>query len=298
LGSKSFGLKGMRPAFGDLDQDGDDDMLLGNSDGTFIAFKNIAAPNAAPNFILDINRVSTKLYDVGNNSSPIIVDLNKDGRNDIISGRAAGRLSFLLALTDTSFSINNNWGNLNLNGITVPALLTYNGKKHLVVGTSNGQLYLFDTIRMLNPNDNLQILNPDIYGLSNIRIAAPFFGDINADGKQDLVLGNARGGIYIFQGDTAKPYVVSVNTYNAEPANLKLSIYPNPVDQNLYISNVRSEPKLFCFDLIGRIQTVSYEWEEANKMVTINVSQLNKGTYIIKCNTNGVNILNHRIIKD
>ncbi len=298
LGSKSFGLKNIRPAFGDLDNDGDDDMVLGNFEGNFIAFKNIAAQNAAPNFILNTNRIPTQLYDIGNNSSPIIIDINKDGRNDIISGRASGKLSLLLALTDTSFSINNNWGNLNFAGITVPALLKYNGKQHLVVGTDKGALHLLDTLKMLNANETLQELNPNIYNFSNIKNASPFFGDITGDGKPDLILGNARGGIYIFEGDTAKPFSGVVGIQNTDQSNFKLTIYPNPAQKALYISNVRSEVKIVCYDIIGRIQPIETEWDEVNKLVTINVSKLNKGLYSFKCTMHGKNILNQRIIKE
>ncbi|MBL0095463.1 MAG: hypothetical protein IPP46_02445 [Bacteroidetes bacterium] len=43
---------GLFPAFGDLDGDNDDDMLLGNADGTLIYYQNTAGPGLVCNFVL------------------------------------------------------------------------------------------------------------------------------------------------------------------------------------------------------------------------------------------------------
>ncbi len=297
LNIKSFALKNLRPAFGDLDSDGDDDLLLGNFSGTFIAFKNTAGAGQVPVFIPDVNKIPSSI-NVGNLSSPVILDVNKDGKNDIISGQLNGKLSLLLQQSNGTFTINKNWGGLNFSSTTIPTILTYNNINYLSVGLNSGALYLYDTIEAAQ-NNTLKPLNSNIFSIASFfNNAAPTFGDLDNDSKPDLVVGNLRGGIYIFKGDTAKgaPFSISIDYIYNETEKAKL--YPNPASTEVFISNVRTQPIVYCTDIIGRNHPITYDWNERNKTVTINVSNLMKGAYILKCNTKQGNVLNKKIIKE
>jgi hypothetical protein len=296
LGLKSFGLTYIRPAFGDLDNDGDDDAVFGNFNGTLIAFKNTAAANLPPVLIPDVLKFPAVNFDVGNYSSPTIIDVNNDGLKDIISGKLSGKLSLLLQQANGTYTINQNWGALNFNTTTVPSVLKYNNVNYLCVGLGDGTMHLYDTIESVQ-NNTLKEINPNVFkNQSFFKGVSPAFGDLNNDTKPDLVVGNLRGGIYIFEGDTAKGLPVVVSIDYVYDKNISTNLYPNPAKEELFISNVLSEPKVFCTDMIGRQHSLNYKWDERNKTITIYVSNLVKGVYLLKCDTKSGNVLNKKVI--
>ena len=71
--------------FGDLDGDGDQDMIIGDFAGNIHYFNNSAGPGNTASFLL-----TTPVYmgiDVGNNATPQLVDLDNDGLLDLVIGK-------------------------------------------------------------------------------------------------------------------------------------------------------------------------------------------------------------------
>ncbi|MFB2896256.1 beta strand repeat-containing protein [Aerosakkonemataceae cyanobacterium BLCC-F50] len=94
------------PIFGDLDKDGDFDLVLGAGDGTLKYYKNIGS---ATNPVYSEQTGSNNPFlgiDVGNNSFPTLGDLNGDGNVDLVVGAADGTLKYYF----------NNLGNDVING--------------------------------------------------------------------------------------------------------------------------------------------------------------------------------------
>ncbi|MGY0715198.1 Ig-like domain-containing protein, partial [Azospirillum argentinense] len=92
VGTNAFGLEDVgfasTPAFVDIDNDGDLDVLVGNFDGNTVVFRNIGT-NAAPSFTV----VGTNPYglgDVGTAALPVFADLNGDGDLDALIGNGDG----------------------------------------------------------------------------------------------------------------------------------------------------------------------------------------------------------------
>ncbi|HMB68797.1 MAG TPA: VCBS repeat-containing protein, partial [bacterium] len=73
----------LAPAFGDLDDDDDADLLVGRIDGTLELYRNTAGPGLAPVFVIEPGFLD---IDVGGTSVPYLVDLDDDGFPDLVMG--------------------------------------------------------------------------------------------------------------------------------------------------------------------------------------------------------------------
>lgn len=77
------------PSFGDINNDGDLDAVIGNNDGKLLLLSNIGS-KTAPNFAAPLY-----LADVGDFANPTFVDIDGDGDKDIFAGNHKGELVFL-----------------------------------------------------------------------------------------------------------------------------------------------------------------------------------------------------------
>ena len=79
-----------------------------------------------------------------------------------------------------------------------------------------------------------------------------------------------------------------------EETTTSLSIYPNPVDDRLYIETEAQSLTIEIYDVFGRLQVTETPSHQGN--LTIDVENLKAGIYFVKINTEKGNIVK-RIIK-
>ena len=79
---------GSSPSFGDLDGDGDMDFVSGRISGGVRVFLNDGSASS-PDFV-SLGTLGLSGTGTGNNSMPTLVDLNKDGRLDVVTGNING----------------------------------------------------------------------------------------------------------------------------------------------------------------------------------------------------------------
>jgi hypothetical protein len=81
------------PEIGDIDGDGDQDVLVGDNDGDIIVFRNEGLVNGRPDFN-DLQTGTFGLTDVGGDASPALADIDDDGDLDLFVGDNGGDTNF------------------------------------------------------------------------------------------------------------------------------------------------------------------------------------------------------------
>ena len=165
------------PSFADIDNDGDLDLFVGESDGNINFYKNTGTPNAY-NFNLDNENFAS--IDVGLESTPNFVDIDSDGDLDLFVGDRFGTLSFYRntgSITNPNFSLETtNFNSINVGISNVPAFVDIDrdGDHDLFVGNFGGGLHFYRNLDSLNCFPNLPTPNLTITGTEDYLGA---FGD-------------------------------------------------------------------------------------------------------------------------
>lgn len=222
------------PAFGDLDGDGDKDLLIGNYGGWLYYFRNTAGPNNPMVFQQDFNPMWVAM-DVGSSSTPAIADLDGDGLQDILLGEYQGNINFfknngsgttpLFANQPTIAKIGGIDTELITNGVgySAPAVVSTPDGLDLITGGVNGQLRAYSNI--FASTDPFQLLSLTWGNIDDGNRSSPALADLDNDGILELVTGNLRGGL-----DLYKTILVdcTVSTPVTEIPGRVLNIQPNP----------------------------------------------------------------------
>ena len=286
LGISLLGYFRYRPCFGDIDNDGLDDMLLGNSEGRLIHFER----NATGTFVFD-----TTFYcgiDVGNAAHPTLYDADEDGDLDLVIGKEyLGQVDFypnLNPLDSSPFqpdSLNNNFGGISVSesgfliGNAVPHFIEDNGEVLLLVGGSSGKTtaYVFDSDSLFSGSFSIEAAQWG--GIDVGAEAAPFAKDINSDGFMDILYGNRRGGLSLYSTVvTDSSQILSLSSSDLEG---DFALYPNPVYSHLTLSWFSiDEAEINIVDLQGRILH-ELRIQFNNGEALIDVSFLDRGTYLL-----------------
>jgi hypothetical protein len=234
-------LKGLTPCFGDMDSDGDQDMILGESFGMVHYYRNDGASGGPANMVLA--QAQFMGIDVGQNSAPLIEDINMDGKPDLVIGEQAGNLNYyenIGSSTSPSFTsspTSANWGGVDVEpvccfGNATPYIFHDQsgefgtpGNRHLLVGSESGRIFAYaDLDAQLGGNFVLDHTPAflGIYGAGRTRrstLAALKFPGMN---HTTWFLGHVSGGISTFWN----PSILGVGESHAP--SIKVDLWPNP----------------------------------------------------------------------
>jgi hypothetical protein len=221
------------PAFGDIDNDGDVDLIVGDLNGNLHYFENTGGSGVA-NLQLKASLLKDDLgntIDVGLFAYPFLFDVDNDGDLDLIIGERRGKLSFyenIGELWAPKFKfITDSWGGVDVKqsgfveGHSKPCLFRDRaGEVQLFVGSEEGVIHHYNNIK----GNLLGTFNEEEYSVANINLgrnSALMLYDYNDDGKYDMIVGNVRGGLVYYNGLTE-----TVGT--KELTNLSFKLFPNP----------------------------------------------------------------------
>lgn len=303
--------RGVYPTFGDLDGDGDEDMLAGNEAGQIIYFQNTANPGEF--MVLEPENLAYENIDVGSFSTPQLFDLDRDNRPDLIIGEKGGNLNYYRnsgtaenpdfnLVTDSLGKINVTDYSVSLDGYSVPCFYRVDGgPTHLLVGAETGKVHYFTGIDgNLNGKFKASDTLAGLIGVEEIKSdygfrSAPALADLDGDGYPEMIVGNFSGGFNFIGRNSSSP--VNEVKYPAAGQNFRVTITPNPSKGHFTVNCVDNEQKadlqLILFDGAGRM-VLSAKGKSGEK-IFVDTKSYKPGLYFLKITTNGSNRIKNEI---
>ena len=286
LGLSAEGFTALKPSLGDINGDGQVDLLL-QSSGTGVLAQLHYLLNQSPtrwDFVPDLRSLGVTMVEF---DTPFFYDINQDQYADLLIGRVTGKLEYyqnggsdtlsFTLVTDTLAGIKNNpfarnlapWVG-DLNGDGSPELLTSDGSG--VMRVYDRFLEEAPTISTMLIRDGNGVAQESRWGLRTWWAGADIFGT----GNPALVVGNAQGGVYLLansNGSSPSP---------PESEALLLTVFPNPATPDHEVKiRVNQPAQLLVFNLLG--QLVNQE-AQINPQALYRLDQrgLAAGVYLLK----------------
>ncbi len=228
------------PALGDLDKDGDDDLLLGLQNGKILYLNNQAGVNMPYDFL--IASAEFENIDVGNYAAPVLFDVNGDSSIDLTVGEQNGSLfyyenqnnlgyDYSIEIEDFGGVSTQNYSNGVLFGYSTPYFFKENEKTHLLVGGESGNTQGYMNISN-EISSTLQLDFSDFHNTKDGGYSKPLIGDLNSDGNPELIIGNQSGGLALYMGmepdntdkvisTTKIEYIISENILQINSENIQ-----------------------------------------------------------------------------
>ncbi|MDB5228915.1 MAG: hypothetical protein JWN78_3108 [Bacteroidota bacterium] len=291
LNISNLNVRDIFPAAGDIDNDHDSDLVVGLSDGRMLWWENIASQGNPPLlFYRGILKDSAgNEISIGANATPYLIDLNRDGKTDLVTGERNGNLDYYRGTSADSakFSfVTDSLGKVRIKsvnsnfGFTQPCIADVNndGKYDLILGTNFEGLQFYNNIES-HLNDSFSLTSPAVSEDLGTRTTA-VIDDITNDGKLELLTGNIDGGLIIFSQDPPPFRPTAIK--NSITEKLNFTIYPNPADHHLQI-NLNENSKniqLQLFNSLGQ-QIVNKKIENV-QAIDLNTNSISNGIYLLK----------------
>lgn len=311
-------------------KDNKTDLIIGNDSGHVMYFKDQSTGTSPADFVLAQSSLKYLLngkltsIDVGSNSAPTSVDINNDGKTDLLIGANDGRISYYRCLGYGAAPdyipyfqlVTNTFGGINsvpLSDIeSAPCVgdLNKNGKPDLLVGDYFGNLFYypdFDTTSTLSAASANLVYD---YRTGQRYIYKVFSGELKPavayldnDSTLDIMMGCRRGGLFFLgsQNDSFESIGNSGIAETLAPNPPKISIYPNPAKDFVtlqYSNNTSVNNAIITItDILGKcLVTHSFSLEAGKGNEQVSTYGLPAGFYIVNVVDGDRTICNAKLI--
>lgn len=291
----NINIRGVAPAFGDIDQDGDQDLIIGDLSGQLHLYTNTAGPGNPASFTL--TGAEYENIDVGNASTPFFYDVNGDGLLDLLIGRSIGNIryhqnvgtsgnpQFGAQASNFSFGLVDVGTTLGLDAYSTPVIASLDGGNslHLLSGNREGyiQAYVYDQSKIDSGAFWKQFshyADIEVGERSSLAVA-----DLTGNGKLEMVVGNYRGGLTFYQ-QTNDIYTDIALLIPEQP--MELHLYPNPARGmvNLgYSGLIAGSTSVTVFTITGQsVMKQNHLAETGNGNLQLDIQNLQTGMYFIQ----------------
>jgi uncharacterized protein (DUF2141 family) len=270
-GAYSGGMELCKPAFVDIDADGDKDMFIGEEDGKISFFRNDGTKDQPRwSFVPDC-------YDsieAGDESSPAFADIDGDGDFDLFVGNKDGKIVFYQNDGNPGFPnwtrISDDYASIDVGEESSPFFVDIDADSDLdlFIGEKGGNINFFR-------NDGTKIsplwmlVTEDYDSIDVGACSFPFFVDIDDDGDFDLFLGEENGNINFFRnmGTPNSPqwHLVASNYNSMDVGRYSVPVFvdiDDDSDFDLFIG--QEEGKVYFYRNDGTSHLPSWSWVTEN----------------------------------
>lgn len=283
-----YDIESVYPTFGDLDNDGDIDMILGEQSGNMHYFANQADPDEPMNLVLMIAALADaegQSLDIGQFSTPQLFDIDDNGTLDLLVGEKNGNINFIENIgTPEAHSFQHQIDTigealasnfLGINGYSVPWFWKDNNNiVNLMVGTEVGVLNHYDDIEG-NLDGTFNLVEESLDNIWEGTRSAGSLYDWNNDNNLDLIMGQIGGGLAYYAGGDIVDATSSIERL------LDFTIFPNPTNAEANIRldrNPSAGDQLMVFNTVGQIV---YQSALTSRSSIIDLRDFPSGVYIV-----------------
>jgi hypothetical protein len=240
------------PAVGDIDNDGRPEVIVGtggfsSDSGRVLVYSNTGTISSPVWKLLEDLKIG-----VGNDATPVLFDMDNDGRPDLIIGNSTGNLFLYRNRSDNqriAFEKEASFFKGVKSGIyAVPAVGSYGSKIVVIIGDSMGKLFLFERSIKGNTKWSRSPLKMTMQNFS-----APTFVASEDPQRKDMVVADGNGRLYYFRNKKR-----DFHEWKETPDYFSGRILPGPVctpsvaenkgKRSMVTGNINGSLKLFEYD--------------------------------------------------